>query len=239
MDSGGLFANPRARFTGAVYLAYLAAIELAWIMADQNVGATNIALLASSLCYLLLSLLFYRLLRPVSRRVALEALLFGVAGSILGILHVCGIASQIRSIAFLGGFLLLTGYLMFRATFLPRFLGALMVLCGCGWLVYLVPLVARRTHGYLSRVSLVMEGVVALWLLVKGVDEGRWREQAENQFAAVGHSTQDTGACAGKTADHFVVTRILVSLKPRGCSRWSQARFNTVMARSISADYFR
>jgi hypothetical protein len=53
-----------------------------------------------------------------------------------------------------------------------------MVVCGCGWLAFLVPAVAQRTHGHLSQFSLVAEGIVAVWLLVKGVDERRWQEQA-------------------------------------------------------------
>jgi hypothetical protein len=179
MNSGALLATPRARFTGVVYLFYLGGVDLAWILVGRNPGAANIILLGSSLCYLLLSLLFYGMLRPVSRRVALEAMLFGLAGSALGILHVSGVASQIRSIPFLGGFLLLNGYLMLRATFLPPFVGVLMVLCGFGWLAFLVPFVALRTHGYLSYFSLAMEGIVTVWLLVKGVDEQRWQEQAE------------------------------------------------------------
>jgi hypothetical protein len=178
MNAGGLMATPRARFTGGVFLLYLAAMEAASLLVEQYPGAARIVLLAASLCYLLLSLLFFRMMRPVNRRVALEAMLFGVAGSVLGILHLCRLASQLRSIPFLGGFLLLNGYLMFRATFVQRFVGVLLMLCGFGWLVFLVPFVAQRTHGHLSQISLVAEGIVALWLLVKGLDEGRWREQA-------------------------------------------------------------
>jgi hypothetical protein len=165
--------------TGAVFLLYLAGIELAWSMADRNVDATQVALFAANLCYLLLSLLLYRLLRPVSGRVSVEAMLFGVAGSVLGMLHVFQLASHVRSIPFVAGFVLLTGYLILRSTFLPRLLGVLMVLCGCAWLAYLIPFVAARTHGHVSDFSFGVEGLVGLWLLVKGVNVRRWHEQAQ------------------------------------------------------------
>jgi hypothetical protein len=104
-------------------------------------------------------------------------------------LHLFQHASRLRTIPFLAGFVLLTGYLIARSTFLPRILGWLMMACGIGWLAFLVPFVAVRTHGHMSDISFAVEGLLALWLLVKGVDVPRWQEQA----AAVSVALLDNG----------------------------------------------
>jgi hypothetical protein len=168
----------RARICGVVYVTYLAAIEVAWIAIDRRPAVCRAALLLCSASYLLLSLLFYGLFKPVSKRVSLEAALFGVVGSALGILHLFGIASQVRTIPFLGGFAILVGYLIVRSAFLPPVLGWLMMLCGVGWLAYLSPSIAKFSHGRMSDFSFAVEGLLAVWLLVKGVDVLRWQEQA-------------------------------------------------------------
>ena len=82
------------------------------------------------------------------------------------------------AIVFVGFYCLLFAYLIFRSTFLPRILGALMAIGALGWLTYLsLPLV-----NYLSPYNLALgilgQGSVMLWLLVMGVNEQRWKEQA-------------------------------------------------------------
>jgi Domain of unknown function (DUF4386) len=84
------------------------------------------------------------------------------------------------SLVFFGFYLLQIGYLTFRSTFLPRWLGVL-VMFGGGWLAFLCPPLARALYPYVM-LSSVGELLLVLWLLVKGVDEQRWHEQA----AAVG-----------------------------------------------------
>ena len=80
------------------------------------------------------------------------------------------------SLVFFAFQLLQIGYLTFRSAFLPRWLGVLVAL-GVGWLVFLYPPLARALYPYV-KLSSVGEVLLILWLLVKGVDEQRWREQA-------------------------------------------------------------
>ena len=78
---------------------------------------------------------------------------------------------------FFGFYLLLIGYLIFRSTFMPRYLGVLVAVAGPGWLTFLSPPLARHLFPYIL-LSGLGEGLLILWLLVKGVDEQRWKEQA-------------------------------------------------------------
>ena len=69
-----------------------------------------------------------------------------------------------------GAYCLLIGYLIVKSTFLPRLLGALMVLGGMGLLTYLSPALARDLYPYNAATALVAETSLMLWLLVKGVN---------------------------------------------------------------------
>ncbi len=80
---------------------------------------------------------------------------------------------------------LLTGLLVFRSTFLPRALGILVAASGPVYLVgsYLKILIPAAGEGFQIAylLPLVAESSFCLWLLVKGVDAGRWREAALGQ----------------------------------------------------------
>ena len=81
-------------------------------------------------------------------------------------------------LVFFGLWCALIGYLILKSTFLPRVLGALMMLNGLGWMSFLVPPLGTRLFPFVAGASALAELPLMLWLLVKGVDEERWREQA-------------------------------------------------------------
>jgi Domain of unknown function (DUF4386) len=87
--------------------------------------------------------------------------------------HGAGIA-----LAFFGFYALLTGYLMIRSTFLPRILGVVSVVAGAGWLTFLYPPLGYRMFRYIAPFGLLGAVALILWLLVFGVNEQRWNEQA-------------------------------------------------------------
>jgi hypothetical protein len=84
---------------------------------------------------------------------------------------------------FYGLHCLLVGALILRSTFLPRLVGALMVLAGLGWLTLCftgllsLPL-ARGLSPYLLAPGVLGEGVLSVWLLAAGVNVERWKQQA-------------------------------------------------------------
>jgi hypothetical protein len=84
----------------------------------------------------------------------------------------------------LGFCFLIHGRLIFRSGFLPKTLGVLIQIAGLSYLtnsfaVLLAPAVADRIFPAILLPAFVAEGSLCLWLLVKGVNVGRWRERVD------------------------------------------------------------
>lgn len=78
---------------------------------------------------------------------------------------------------------LLVGWLIARATFMPRILGWLMMLAGVAYIFntvagVLAPDFARLLYPWYLLPALPAEGGVTLWLLIMGVNSEKWRAQA-------------------------------------------------------------
>jgi hypothetical protein len=172
-------------------------------------------------CNAATSALWYVLLRPVNRSMALVAAFIDLCGVVMKtfarvfyiaplwvLLRSTGGApavlngftpEQVQSIAlillrvnntgastavaFFGISILLNGYLIFRSTFLPRWLGALTMLSSLGWLAYFYPPLGSRTFMFAALGSLANAALMIFWLLVKGVNEERWKQQAAGAIA--------------------------------------------------------
>jgi Domain of unknown function (DUF4386) len=95
---------------------------------------------------------------------------------------------QLGSIAlvFFGLFQLVLGYLIFRSTFLPSVLGALIALAGVGWLTSLWPPLENALLSPIEVLGFVAEAALMLWLLVMGVNAQRWKERAREAGASGG-----------------------------------------------------
>jgi len=91
-------------------------------------------------------------------------------------LKVRGQANDI-ALALFGLHCLGVGYLIFRSIFMPRIIGVLMLVAGVGWLTFLLPPVAQSLAPFNMMPGALGEVSLALWLLIKGVNVQRWRDQ--------------------------------------------------------------
>jgi len=169
------------------------------------------AALLAVVCHVAYTVLFYDLLKPVSRNIALLAAsvslvacalqAFATLFQLAPLLVLAGDNSlgastqgQVQALAllflnlhaqafdiyliFFGFWLIPTGYLLFRSTFLPRIIGVLLALDGLGWVTFLWPPLATALYPVISLVAALAEFPLVLWLLVVGVNVQRWEEQA-------------------------------------------------------------
>jgi Domain of unknown function (DUF4386) len=131
---------------------------------------------------LAVTLLLYAIFEPVNTRLSLLAAAFNLVGLTFESLQWqpqgIGVGLVLHGI-----YWLLIGYLIFRSTFLPRILSALMAIAGLGWLTYLSPPLANHLSPYNVGIAIAAEGLMMLWLLVMGVNVQRWNQQASVPLA--------------------------------------------------------
>ena len=85
-------------------------------------------------------------------------------------------------LVFFGFEFLAKTYLIFRSTFFPRIIGALLAIEGLGYVInsfalFLAPALQVRIFPYFM-ITGIAEVAYCLWLLVMGVNVQRWKEQA-------------------------------------------------------------
>jgi hypothetical protein len=222
----------KGRYAGAVYLLYVIAGIFAQVFVSEHLivfgdaAKTASNILANQSLYRLgftvyllemagqiaTVVLFYQLLKPVSRTGAMLSAAFELTGCgikifsrlfyFVPVLMLSGGASyftafskeQLDSIAllllrindngaaialaFFGFSTVVQGWLIYRSGFLPRWLGVIAMISGCGWLTFLSPPLGMRLFMYAALVGLL--GLIAMigWLLTIGIDDARWRARA-------------------------------------------------------------
>jgi hypothetical protein len=82
------------------------------------------------------------------------------------------------ALVFFGFETVMRGWLMIRSDFIPKALGAVSLVGGLGWLTYLWPPLGNQAFMFVALWALV--GVIAYsgWLLIRGVDDAKWKAQA-------------------------------------------------------------
>jgi hypothetical protein len=165
----------KARIAGILYLLSVltAAFTELFVRGRLNIVGGLIAVAVMGV----VTLLLYDIFKPVSRALSLLAAFFSLVGLSFEAFRWQPQGVNI-AIVFAGFYCLLIGCLIFRSAFLPRILGALMALAGLGWLTYLSNPLANHLSPYNLAIAFFAEASVFAWLLVKGVNAQRWKEQA-------------------------------------------------------------
>ena len=93
------------------------------------------------------------------------------------------IVSEQRSAARVAGlfYLLMMFTGLFGEIYLrsPRIVGVGMVIASLGWLTFLSPPLANALYPYNLLPGIAGEGLLTVWLLAKGVNAERWKEQMQ------------------------------------------------------------
>jgi hypothetical protein len=183
-----------------------AAVTAANISAHRGLYALGFTLyLIEMSAQIAMTVLFYQLTKHVDRGLALQCVVFGLVGCTIKIMArlfyivapllddpALALASlkindhgAALALAFFGFNTLLQGWLILRSTFLPRWLGVLTILSSIGWLAFLWPPLGYRLFLFSALIGLIGSIAMIGWLLVRGVDEPRWLEQARLAAASV------------------------------------------------------
>jgi hypothetical protein len=93
-------------------------------------------------------------------------------------------------LVFFGLWCVLIGYLIIKSTFLPRILGVLLAIDGLAWMTFVSPPLGHYLFPVIAVASGLAEIPLQLWLLIFGVNNERWRAQAEG-FGAPNSSEAD------------------------------------------------
>ena len=165
--------------------------------------------LVEAVCDIALTLIFYVLLRPVSKDLALLAVFFGLVGTAIfggaelfyfAASLVLGGAGYLKSFSpdqlntlallflklygyggglftvFYGVSWIIRGYLIFRSGYLPKLLGVLLTIGGLGFVARNFALVLAPAYPSGKLLLLLLPGalLLAVWLLIRGVNVAKW-----------------------------------------------------------------
>ena len=171
--------------------------------------------LLEAICDTALSLTLYILLRPVRNDLALLAAFFGlISTALFGVaemfyfgasvilrsggfspgeqnalaqlsLKAYGFASQIF-LAFYGIATFVRGYLIYRSRYLPKLLGALLMVAGAGFVIknFAFILMPAYASDFLLLPIFPAALSMTIWFLVKGVDVAKWEEAISSSARA-------------------------------------------------------
>lgn len=154
----------KARIAGVVY-AFVFVTGFTALLVRGSVGSAAGAI--AGLLYVVVTLLFYGLFKPVNRPVSLIAAAVSLAGIAAGPLF------KVNPLPLFGIYCILIGYLIVRSSHVPRFLGVLMAIGGLGWLTFLSPSLANELSPYNYAPGMIGEGSLTLWLIAAGVEPRR------------------------------------------------------------------
>ncbi len=196
-----------------------AAATAANITAHESMYRLALAIyLIEMTCQIILTVLFYELLKPVSKSASLVAAVLGLVGCTVKLigrlffaapllvlggapylaaitptdLHTAGLfflrinyLAETFAMVFFGLHGIVSGYLEYRSTFLPRAIGLLSMIGGLGWLTYLYEPAADKILVVILATAFLGSLVTIAWFLIYGVNEDAWRESARRAETSI------------------------------------------------------
>ncbi len=174
--------NPRARLTGFIHLLNMVSGMETMLDRGTPLAIYNFPVgMFAAACYVAVTLLLYVLFKPVNKWLSLIAMLFSFLGSAEGISGMFGgHLTGINFLVFFGFYCVLIGYLAYRSAFMPRIIGALLILAGLGYLTLLWPSFGQSLVPYNYAPGLIGEGALTFWLLLRGVDTAKWQHMVRS-----------------------------------------------------------
>lgn len=167
-------ARRLARIAGAVYTLVFITGGYA-LTGRPGAMAANIA---AAVCYIVVTLLFYKLFKPAGPVLSLVAAAISLTGCVIGAMSS---VMAVNPLVFFGVYCILIAVLIWRSTFLPRVLAVGMLAGGIGWLTFASPVLTQALAPYNFVPGMIGEGALTLWLLIRGVNEEKWNEQASGR----------------------------------------------------------
>lgn len=170
----------RGRVAALFYLINIISGSLALVFIGRKLALyAHAANLTATISYVIVTVLFYSIFRPVNRRVSLLAAISSLMGCAVGAMNSFRPGTlPVNALVFFGVYCVLIGYLISKSTFLPRVLSVLMVIGGLGWLTFLSGSLANALTPYNMAPGILAETLLTVWLLIPGVNGQRWKEQA-------------------------------------------------------------
>jgi hypothetical protein len=175
-----LGVSPRleARVTGVLYLFSMLLGIIGGIFISRKMQTQgDWANVAAASFYICVIVLFWDLFRAVNRWLSTGIATFSLVGNWLP--ESSYKMGHTSITLYFGVYCLLIGCLILGSRFFPTFDGVLMVCAGVCWLTTTWPRLTNAISPYNAIGALVGEGTLTVYLLVKGLDERHWREQAE------------------------------------------------------------
>ena len=155
-----------ARTAGLFYLLTFVTGIAALLLGRGMVVANGVA----GVSYVVVTVLFYLLFKPVNATLSLVAAVFSLVGCIVGGLNAFHLKFiSINPLAFFGVYCLLIGFLIYRSGFLPTAIGMLMMFAGVSWLTFAWLPLARALYPYNLLPGIFGEGTLTFWLMTMRV----------------------------------------------------------------------
>lgn len=152
-----------ARIAGIFYVLVFVTGSLALVGGPVGSAAMPIA----GALYVVVTVLLYRLFKPVNPTVSLVAACVSLAGIVVGPLRVL----PVNALVFFGLYCLLIAYLSCRSKFVPRTVAVLMMFAGLGWLTFASSSLTHNLFPLNFVPGLIGEAALTCWLLFTRANE--------------------------------------------------------------------